>query len=149
MKENNKIPDILSSAGKKLPFTLPDNYFETFQGRLQDRMKQQERAGSFTTVIQFLRPRMSYAAIIAGFLVISFFASRQIIQSSRELSLDNFELAEIVDYYLVDYDEELLYESLSELPEEEVINPLEKNSDEIFEYLDTDGIDYSLLIDDN
>jgi len=149
MKEDNKIPDILSGAGKQLPFSVPDNYFETFQGRLQDRMKQEEHVPLISTVIQFLRPRMSYAAIIAGFLVISFFASRQIIQSNRQLSLDSFELAELVDYYLVDYDEELLYENLSQLPEEDVSNPLEENSDEILEFLDADGIDYSLLIDDN
>jgi len=149
MKEDNKIPDIISGAGKQLPFTLPDNYFETFQERLRDRMQQREHAGGFTRVIQFVRPRMSYAAIIAGFLMISYFAFRQIVQSNRQLSMDYVELAEIVDYYLVDFDEDMLYETLSELPEEEVISPLKDNSDEIFEYLNADGIDYSLLIDDN
>jgi hypothetical protein len=149
MKEDDKIPDRLREAGKQLPFSVPDNYFETFQQRLRDRIQQEKQVPGFARVIQLVRPRLSYAALIAGLLMISFFAARQILQSNRQLSLDNYELAEIVDYYLIDYDEELLYETLSELPEEEIINPLQENSDEIFDYLDAEDIDYSLLIDDN
>ena len=149
MEEDIKIPDRLREAGKQLPFSVPDNYFETFQQRLQDRMQQEKQVPGFTRVIQLVRPRLSYAAVIAGFLMISFFAARQILQSNQQQTLNSSELAEIMDYYLIDYDDELLYETLSELPEEQVINPLQEDPDEIFDYLDAEDIDYSLFLDDN
>jgi len=149
MEEDNKIPEKLTGAGKKLPFTVPENYFDTFPQRLRDRMNEKQSVPALTRVVEFIRPRMSYAAVIAGIILVTFFGLRQIFLMNGPESIDNFELAEIVDFYLVEYDDALLYESVAELPEDEVANPLEENSDEILEYLTAEGIDYSLLIEEN
>lgn len=149
MNEEPKIPEKIAGAGKQLPFGIPDRYFEEFRTRLQDRIHGTEPSKTRTGLIRMVRPAMGYAALVAGFLIIAFFAVRQITGPGQHDLPDTPELAEMVDYYLVDYDEELLYETLSDLQDVQELTPLADQSDEIFDYLSVDGVDDVLLIDEN
>jgi hypothetical protein len=149
MEHNGHIPENLKNAGKELPFTVPDNYFEDFPGRLRDRLSREHPVASSGRLVSLARPYLSVAAIIAGIVLITWFAYHQVNVSNRNVSLDNYELSDIVDYYLNDYDEDILISTLTENGDVNGMAPLENYSDEIMDYLNADGIDYSLLINDN
>ena len=148
MNEEHKIPEKIARAGKKLPFGVPERYFDEFRGRLQERIQREGPAKAEKGLIRMVRPAMGYAALVAAFLIIAFFAFRQMSPTGRQ-DLSDADLSEIVDYFLVDYDEELLYQTISDLHDSLEITPLSDQSDEILEYLAVDGVDYALLIDEN
>lgn len=149
MGNNGYIPENLEKAGKELPFRVPENYFEDFPGRLQDRLNQERQIPVHRRAFSFVRPHLGLAALIAGIALVTWFGYHQFIVNNQNVTLDSYELSTIVDYYLHDYDEDLLISTLMERGEESRLSPLEDNSDEIMDYLTVDGIDYSLLIDDN
>jgi len=149
MENNGYIPENLKKAGKELPFRVPGNYFENFPGRLQDRLNQEQQIPVYRRLFTFVRPHLDLAALIAGIALVTWFGYHQLIVNNQNVTLDSYELSTIVDYYLHDYDEDLLISTLIESGEETSLSPLEDNSDEIMDYLTVDGIDYSLLIDDN
>ena len=93
-----------------------------------------------------MRSYQSVAALIAGIVLITFFGLRMIISSNGNGTLNSYELSEIVDYYMVDYDDELIYNTILDSETEIDIQPLKEYSEEIMEYLEDEGIDYSLLI---
>jgi hypothetical protein len=154
MENNGHIPENLKRAGKEHPFRVPENYFENFAGRLQDRLSQEQNIPAAGRMIRFLRPQLGLAAMIAGVLLLTWFGYRQFVYENQdgviqESVIDNYELSSIVDYYLHDYDEELLITTIVETGAETGMVTLEGYSDEIMDFLTVDGIDYSLLIDDN
>jgi len=148
MENDDHIPENLRRAGKEHPFRVPDNYFESFAGRLQERIYKEKPVPASGRLIRFLKPALSMAAIITGALLITWFGYRQVTLNDQNGTLDNFELSDIVDYYLPDYDEDLLMSTIIETGDEAGLKPLESYSDDIYDYLNVDGIDYSLLIND-
>jgi hypothetical protein len=149
MENNGYIPENLEKAGKKLPFRVPEDYFENFPGRLRDRLNLEQQSLADGRLFAFVKPYLSLAALIAGIALVAWFGYHQFNVNSRNNTFNSYELSTIVDYYLHDYDEDLLISTLIESGEETNLSPLEDYSDEIMDYLTVDGIDYSLLIDDN
>ena len=96
---------------------------------------------------QLIRPQLAMAAIIIGFVAISYTGIR-IILNDRTAEPTIMELAEFLDDYLYDMDDEFL---ISTLVEEEIdidwING-GYESEDIMDYLMEEEMDYTDLIDE-
>lgn len=134
--------------GKKhLPFTVPEGYFDRFADRLQDRLQQEEKQSWIGRTYQLIRPRLAVAAIIIGFMIISY-TGIKIILNERGAEPTLMEIANVLDDYVYEIDDELL---ISTIVEEEIeidwING-GYESDDIMDYLMEEEIDYASLIND-
>ncbi|MDD3079614.1 MAG: hypothetical protein PHH37_10995 [Paludibacter sp.] len=99
MKENKNIK--LDEIGSRLPFTVPDNYFEDFSNQF-------ESAISFNKVswMRVLRPWLYMAAMFAGIIFISRIGYN-VYQDKKTAKVENYDMyvisqvndAEIFDYY--------------------------------------------------
>ena len=144
-QENNN--DFLEKAGKELPFKAPVGYFDQFAERLQIRMQQEEKLSWMGRTYQLIRPQLAMAAIIIGFVAISYTGIR-IILNDRTTEPTIMEIAYALDDYLYDMDDELL---ISTIIEEDIeidwING-GYESDDIMDYLMEEEMDYTSLIDE-
>ena len=147
MKEQKNNTDFLEKAVKELPFKTPDGYFDQFAERLQTRMQQEEQLSWMGRTYQLIRPQLAMAAIIIGFVAISYTGIR-IILNDRATEPTIMEIAYALDDYLYDMDDELL---ISTIIEEDIeidwING-GYESDDIMDYLMEEEMDYTNLIDE-
>ena len=67
MDNNFQIPENLKKAGKEHPFRVPENYFENFAGRLQDRINKEQKVPAAARLITMARPYLGMAAMIPQF----------------------------------------------------------------------------------
>lgn len=89
-------------AGRKLPFTVPENYFEQFAANIDSKI-----ARKHVTVFTMIKPWMYVAAILFGVLFISR-VGYNIYNNQRITNSENYELYvmsqvgeyEVVDLYL-------------------------------------------------
>ena len=76
MKEINNIDNILSSAGKKLPFDVPKNYFEDLPHRLQNHCIEQQGLGnSRASKASFAKMLKAQLSLAGGFVALALVAS--------------------------------------------------------------------------
>lgn len=78
MDELKNIAPELSKIRKENPFRVPDNYFENFSARLQERMET-EKAGvpeKKNTIIRYLKPAIGLAAGFALIFTLSYWPLR-------------------------------------------------------------------------
>ena len=89
-------------AGRKLPFKVPENYFEQFAANIDS-----EIAHKHVTIFTMIKPWMYVAAILLGVLFISK-VGYNIYNNQRITNFENYELYvmsqvsedEVVDLYL-------------------------------------------------
>lgn len=103
MKENKHIS--LEKAGNKLPFTVPENYFNDFAIQFDSQIGNGKR-----NIIHIIRPWLSVAAVFIGILIVTrvgYTAYQQ-----KQANTENYELyvlsqvdeTEMIDYYLTEAD---------------------------------------------
>ena len=146
----NQFPERLQrrmQKEKQLPFTVPEGYFNEFSGRLKNRMQKEESTSWIGRTYQLIRPQLAMAAIIIGFIAISYTGIR-IILNDRLAEPTITEIADVLDTYLYEMDDDLL---ISTIVEEEIevdwINGGYK-SDEIMYYLMEEELDYTNIINE-
>jgi len=101
-----KLQDKIEDTG----FKVPDNYFESLDDNIFDKVAHKPKVISL-----FTRRNLFYASSIAAALVLMF----SIYINKNDLSFDNLEIASIENYL---YDEDIdTYEIASLLTEEELI----------------------------
>ncbi len=148
MAEKNNIPDHLSKTSRKLPFMVPENYFEELPSRIQERILEKVYKPVPQRIITFIRPKLALAAVIIGFLVIGYMGLKLLLPGENGKTENITQITEMIDYYLYEYDEELIINAVLEL-EEEIILPADNGSlDEIYDYLSNDDFDYSVLMNE-
>jgi len=89
-------------AGRKLPFKVPENYFEQFAANIDSKI-----ARKHVTIFTMIKPWMYVAAILLGVLFISK-VGYNIYNNQRITNSENYELYvmsqvgedEVVDLYL-------------------------------------------------
>lgn len=92
-------------ADNKLPFTVPENYFEDFALQMDAQLTVKP-----VSVIKLLRPWMYFAAMFLGVLFLSRIGYNVYQDKNNTLLAENYDLyilsqvdeAEIIDYYLTE-----------------------------------------------
>lgn len=111
MDNNRNIPDLQQESLKKNPFGIPEGYFESFSGRLQERIREEQKS---TPPVRRIAPshrfRIAMAAAILGLALITYPVLKLTLlnngpsNQSDMAQVEDFYLMED-DYYLVDYTE--------------------------------------------
>lgn len=88
MDELKNIAPELSKIRKENPFRVPDNYFENFSARLQERMET-EKAGvpeKKNTIIRYLKPAIGLAAGFALIFTLSYWPLRMFTPNEQAIN---------------------------------------------------------------
>jgi hypothetical protein len=107
MDNKRKIPDLQHESLKKSPFGIPEGYFEGFSARLQERIREEQKASPPVRRIgTSTRIRVAMAAAILGVALISYSLLRLTVFNHPSPDQDNMALAE--EYYLMEDDYNLV-----------------------------------------
>jgi hypothetical protein len=146
MKKNQNNKTRLESLNRELPFSVPENYFDDFTVRLQERMHAEKKTGLFRKTYEMIRPQLAIAAAIAAFAVIGYTTVTLIVNDNNKT--DNVvEIADVINYYFDDFDDDMLISTLAEGNGIDWMNTSVEN-DDILNYLsEENNIDYTELMD--
>ena len=73
MKKERNIPDLEQKGFKKNPFNVPEGYFDTLAGRIQERIKSEEAEEiPVKKLVHSTRFRLAIAAALVGLALISY-----------------------------------------------------------------------------
>lgn len=143
----------IEQVGKNNPFSIPENYFESFPEKLRKRLqaKQPPRVSVRDQFWQILRPQLALAAAIIGFALLGYFGFQTFIRTEEEL-LSNDVIAEYINYNQHEFSEYYLISIMDEndiYPEDAFYledEPYLSSPDEYMDYLYMDEIDINLII---
>ena len=143
MIKQNDIPDEGLKMNKKLPFTVPENYFEELPLRLQERMDEGP-----ARMIELVRPRLAYAAMIIVLIAVGYLGIKIIANNSSVNGLTADEIADAIEYYAYDFDDEMLISTIVESDMELFTEETDEETEQFIEYLSEDYIDFAdIMID--
>jgi len=134
----------LDNIPKKLPYSVPDGYFDNFSKRLKERMEAERNLSWYKKSYNFVRPHLALAAAVIGFILISYTGIRLILNNNNaEMTIED--IAYIIDDISYDVDDDIL---ISTMVEEEIdiewINA-SFESEDIFDYLSDDDLELTDL----
>jgi len=149
---NNISPKTVSSnkTERSGGFTVPENYFEVFPSRLQDKLPQSKNTSGNQMVLKVMKPYLAIAAsfalvLITWYTVFYFYNNST---KPRQLSAIGFQdTIETADMYGVD--EHVLVELI--VNETNVTSEPEKadiQSDEVIDYLSSENIDQNAIAEE-
>lgn len=112
-KEHNKFK--IEGVKKQNSFTTPDGYFNEFPLRMQELLgKKQEKGFSFTFSVQRPKLILAYALASLAILISSIWVLNNINNSNQKLLISNEEIAQIIDYEIMGYDEFMIIDEFIE-----------------------------------
>jgi hypothetical protein len=137
MNKNREIADKLDGMKKDLPFSLPENYFENFPEMLHGRLETSQKSGFSGKTYRLVSPQLAIAATLAAFIILGYFIVKSTLNAGRQTNTVK-EYAEIIDYYIYDFDDETI---MAVFTEENNLNYLNNNfeAEEIIQYLSEDN----------
>ena len=144
MEKRRKKPDLQHESLKQHPFSVPEGYFESFSGRLQERIRQEEasevpvrRIGTST------RLRVAMAAAVVMVALISYSVIRFTL-NNRETVGSYSEFALLEELYLLE-DERILMGVFEE--EEQAMDEEEAFALQAIEYLAINDVEMDLIFE--
>ena len=145
MKKQNGIHYNDLEISKKLPFRVPENYFEELPMRIQERMESEPAA---PRLIELIRPRLAYAAMIIVLIAVGYLGMKIIANNYSGKGLTADEIAEAIEYYAYQFDDEMFISTLDESDLDFYSVEADAETEQFIEYLSEDYIDFSeILID--
>lgn len=152
MDNENNIKNKLGNIDKNSPFKVPDNYFDTFQLKMAERIANEEAKKQIQPV--FSKPKLRLVHLVAtASIVLIVISIVWIIPASKKQNLTDSELAEIYRYQAIDAASEIdlinELETLSQENEKKDSTFIQKDvlSDEAIDILSNDNIDINSIIE--
>lgn len=143
MDELKKIAPELSKIKKENPFRVPENYFEDFSARLQERLET-EKMGvhkNQNRVIQFLKPAIGLAAGFALIFTLSYWPLRIFTpnEQAENITIVNSESEMLYASWVEGIDENSFYAMLD--------NPngsVDFTDDDLADFVNTNSSEYDI-----
>jgi hypothetical protein len=126
----------LSKSTKDNPFKVPENYFDTFSERVQERIEAEEKPHK-TPTLQMLQPYLWMAACVIGFVIVAKVILPGIITPDykiRQISQVDSQLIETEIPTTLE-ESDFLFSTTTDASDEEIID-----------YLSEEDIDTDILI---
>ena len=128
---------------KKNHFQVPENYFEQFPEKLQNRISRSETEMKSENVIFHLNRKFAYAASIIVIFTISYFTFNSL-QKPKSEPLNKTQIAELINEDFIDMDDEYLYDYIIE---NKTINTKSTDENSVENYI-LDEVDESTIYDE-
>ena len=147
MKNQENVPENIRAAGRKLPFEVPESYFDSLPERIQDRLSE---AGSSRrpAIIRTLRPKLAMAAMFIGLITVGYLGVRIITNTGNPLYLSEDEINETLEDFAYDLDNEMLISAMMESDLILSVDSEDPQTDEIIRYLSEEDIDFGGLLNE-
>ncbi len=143
MDELKNMAPNLSKIKKETPYRVPDDYFDNFASRLDEKISSQNEQERRKNIFIVAKPYLAVAASIAVLMIIAFSVFRIVEIKHTPDVLTKDEIMAYIKDDIYDYDETTIVENLSS---ENVTSPKNELSDqEIIEYLQNEGVDVSTI----
>ncbi len=146
MDELKNIAPNLSKIKKDSPFRVPEDYFDNFAARLENKIQQENKPEHRSKLFLLRKPHLAIAATFAGLIIMAVTVLRVVETKHTSAGLTNEEIMAYIQDDIYDYDEYTIIENLK--PEKSINVKSELNDDEIIKYLENDGIDVSTISDE-
>lgn len=147
MKSKENIPEEIPGISRKFPFSVPDNYFDEFPSRIQERLSETK-----TVPISRASPMrrvLSVAAMFIGLLTVGYFGLRTIFNGQDNSMLTGEETETAIEYFGYEFDDEMLVAAMVESDMDLGPQDLDHETDVIIEYLADEEIDVSEFLSDD
>lgn len=143
MDNKRKIPDLQHESLKKNPFGVPEGYFESFSGRLQERIREEQKSvPPVRRIGNSQRFRVAMAAAILGLALITYPILKLTVLNNGPSNQS--ELAMMEDFYLMEADDylvELMETRDTDLDDEEAY------ASQVIDYLAVNDLEMILLME--
>lgn len=145
MDKKKNIPGKLDELKKENPFSVPEGYFDSFQEKLQRKIRSEEETPARKTAILNI-PRVAWISGVAAVFIIGFVLTKGLIGLDRNQPLSQEEIAYAIEQDIYDLDEYELMETLDEMSLEEESGNV--YSDEIILYLLDEDIEIDKIVNE-
>lgn len=147
MKSKENIPEEIPGMSGKIPFSVPDNYFDEFPSRIQERLSETKTIPVSRALP--MRRVLAVAAMFIGLLTVGYFGLRTIFNGQDNSMLTGEETETAIEYFGYEFDDEMLVAAMVEYDMNLDQQDPDHETDVIIEYLTGEEIDFSeFLIDD-
>jgi hypothetical protein len=147
MNKQDKIRDLKGITGNKLPFVVPDSYFDDLPGRIQERLALSRKPHRKLSLPAF-RPALAMAAIFIGLIAVGYAGFRILSQTGDDRYLSGEELDETMQYIAYDLDDDMLVSTLIESGISLSPPSADTRTEEIIQILSEEDLNYNDLIND-
>ena len=146
MKSKENIPEEIPGLSRKIPFNVPDNYFDNFPSRIQERLSEAPVVPISRTYP--FRRVLAMAAMFIGLLTVGYFGLRMILDGQDTRMLSGEEVSTAIEYFGQEFDDEMLIAAIVESDIDLAPQDVDNETDVIIEFLSSEDIDFiELLID--
>jgi hypothetical protein len=146
MKAKEKIPEEIPGMSRKIPFGVPDNYFDELPSRIQERVS--ETPTISTSRVYPVRRTLALAAMFIGLVTVGYFGLRMILNGRDARMLSGEEVTTAIEYYGYQFDDDMLIAAIIESDIDLGPQDVDNETDEIIEFLSDEEIDFNeILID--
>ena len=143
MKKDRKRTDLQQEKLKEHPFGVPEGYFESFAGRLQERIREESSHVPVKRMVTRAKFRIAMAAAVVGLALISYSIFR--INATGNGANGNFTEMALLEEWQVFDDDRYLYDLIGEMEEE--MNEEEAFAVQAIEYLAINDAEMALLFE--
>lgn len=148
MDENIKIPKEFEELKKSSPFQVPDGYFESFSSKLMDKINEPEKETRYIRFLNIARSQFALATSLAALFIIAFFVTKLILNEPNQINLTTEEIVLTLENEAHSLDENEIFAMLESDENQYVDEKYQLTEEDILQYLDYEGDNIDILIDD-
>jgi hypothetical protein len=144
LKENRT--EEIPGMSRKIPFRVPDNYFDEFPSRIRERVSETRELP--VPLLYPVRRVLAMAAMFIGLVTVGYFGLRMIQNGQDARMLSGDEVSTAIEYFGYQFDDDMLIAAIVESDID--IDPQDNDyeSDAIIEYLSNEEIDFNAILID-
>jgi hypothetical protein len=143
--KENRIEEI-PGMSRKFPFGVPDNYFDDFPSRIQERLSETKEP-SIPRLFP-VRRVIAMAAMFIGLVTVGYFGLKMIQNGQDARMLSGEDVSTAIEYFGYQFDDDMLIAAIVESDID--IDPQDNDfeSEVIIEYLLNEEIDFDTILID-
>ncbi len=146
MKAKENIPEEIPGMSGKIPFGVPDNYFDELPSRIQERLSETP-AVSISRGYP-VRRSLALAAMFIGLVTVGYFGLKMILNGQDAGMLSGDEVSTAIEYFGDQFDDDMLIAAIVESDINFGPTDVDNETDVIIEFLSSEEIDFNeILID--
>jgi hypothetical protein len=146
MKAKENIPEEIPGMSRKIPFGVPDNYFDELPSRIQERLSETQALP--VPRIYPVWQRLAMAAIFIGLVTVGYFGLRMIQNGQNARMLSGEEVSAAIEYFGYQFDDDMLIAAIVESDIDLDPQDIDNETDAIIEFLSSEEIDFNEIIID-
>ncbi len=146
MKAKENIPEEIPGMSRKIPFGVPDNYFDELPSRIQERLSETPTVS--ISRISPVRRSLALAAMFIGLVTVGYFGMKMILNGQDARMLSGEEISTAIEYFGYQFDDDMLIAAIIESDITFDPQDIDNETDAIIEFLSSEEIDFNeILID--